>query len=765
MPNDAAPSATNRTGVDAWFTPGRFAALFGLFLFITFFSVFTGRETFFYRDYGLFTYPIAQHYREAFWHGELPLWNHLNCTGIPLLAQWNTAMLYPPSLFYLVFPLPWSLGVFSVCHLWLAAMGMYFLARRWTGSQFAAAVAGLAFGFNGLSWYMVMWLSNLGAYAWMPWVVLAVESAWRAGGARRIVLASLAGAMQMLAGAPEIILLTWGVLGVLWLMDFFRSEIPRGRLMLRFALVPVIVAALSLAQLLPFMELLRHSDRSASYGDADWAMPLSGLANFLVPAFHCQTTSEGIFVQISQYWTPSHYAGAGILALALAGAIGARNRRAWLLAGAALFGILMALGPHGLLYSGLKAVFPQIGFMRYPIKFVTLTMFALPPLAAFAVSRQQEIAGSRRARLLLPGIALALLALIGLIVWSAWKHELPAGNWPATWHNALLRGAFLLLIAGVVIGLGRAKELKLQGLLSIALLLLLWIDVQTHMPNLSPTVDPSVYSPGMIRESLKLPAPAADEPRFMGTFAAIYKMQFTNLTNREANYLSRRLSLFDDCNLLDDIPKIDGFLSIYLREPKQITERLYAYDQANIDLKGLKDFLDIGYINVPDPTGEKAIEWTNRATFLPLVTTGQKPVFADATNTLAGLVRLDFDPRQIVYLPAEASNSITVNQTDAKIVSSKMSAQKVAAEVEAKSPALVVVAQSYYPPWHAYVDGKRAVVWRANHAFQAVEVPAGKHEVVLKYEDNTFRAGAIISLAALAGCGVVWLRGRKIPAA
>jgi hypothetical protein len=130
----------------------------------------------------------------------------------------------------------------------------------------------------------------------------------------------------------------------------------------------------------------------------------------------------------------------------------------------------------------------------------------------------------------------------------------------------------------------------------------------------------------MIRESLKLnPAPAADEPRFMGSFAAINKIRFTNLSKPEANYLSRRLSLFDDCNLLDDIPKIDGFLSIYLREPKEITERLYAYDQANIDLKGLKDFLGIGYINAPDPTGEKAIEWTNRPTFLPLVTAGQEP--------------------------------------------------------------------------------------------------------------------------------------------
>ncbi len=755
MPNDADHSTPNRARLDDWFTPGKFAALSGLFLFFTFFDVFTGRLTFFYRDFGVFTYPIAQHYQESFWRGEMPLWDDLNCCGVPLLAQWNTAMLYPPSLFYLLLPLPWSLGVFNLLHLFLAGMGMYFLARRWTGSPFAAAVAGLAFGYNGLSWYMVMWISNLGAYAWMPWVILAVESAWREGG-RKIILAALAGAMQMLTGAPEIIVLTWCVSGCLWAMELFRGEIPRGKLFLRFGIVPVIVAALSMAQLLPFLELLKHSDRDAGFSGSGWAMPLSGPANFLVPPFHCQTAAQGVFVQIDQYWIPSHYAGVGIVALALAAALGARNRRVWLLTGAAAFGVWMALGTNGRLYSGIKAVFPQIGFMRYPIKFVTLTMFALPLLAAFGVQRQMEPAGPRRGHRLLPGIALGLLALIAFIVWSAWKHRLPSDNWPATWQNALVRAAFLLLAVGAVIWLGRAKEFKRQCLLSLALLLLLWIDVQTHAPNLSPTVHPSVFTPGLMRAQLKLPAPAADEPRFVGTAAALNKVRYANLAKPEDDYICRRLALYDDCNLLDGIPKLDGFVSIYLRESAVIGSFLYSYDAANIDLKGFKDFLGVGYITVADPTGGQALDWTNRTTFLPRVTAGQMPVFSEATNTLAALANPEFDGRKLVYLPPEAKASINANQTEAKVVSSQVSGQKLIVEVEAKSPAMVVVANSFYQPWNAYVDGKRTTLWRANYAFQALEVPAGKHEVRVIYEDGMFRLGMVISLFMLAGCVVAW---------
>ena len=61
----------------------------------------------------------------------------------------------------------------------------------------------------------------------------------------------------------------------------------------------------------------------------------------------------------------------------------------------------------------------------------------------------------------------------------------------------------------------------------------------------------------------------------------------------------------------------------------------------------------------------------------------------------------------------------------------------------------------------AYVDGKPTPLWRANHAFQALEVPGGKHLVRLAYEDRGFIYGGMISLGCLLGCGAIWIWGGR----
>ena len=180
------------------------ACLLALLIFAAFPQVLLGLETFVIRDYGFFAYPLAYFQHECFWHGELPFWNPYNNCGVPFLAQWNTMPLYPPSLIYLLLPLPWSLSFFCLLHLWFAGFGMFFLARRWTNNSFAAAFAGVAFAFNGLTLNLLMWPSHIATLSWMPWVVLAVEPAWREGG-QKIILAAFVGALQMLAGGPEII--------------------------------------------------------------------------------------------------------------------------------------------------------------------------------------------------------------------------------------------------------------------------------------------------------------------------------------------------------------------------------------------------------------------------------------------------------------------------------------------------------------------------------------------------------------------------------
>ena len=83
--------------------------------------------------------------------------------------------------------------------------------------------------------------------------------------------------------------------------------------------------------------------------------------------------------------------------------------------------------------------------------------------------------------------------------------------------------------------------------------------------------------------------------------------------------------------------------------------------------------------------------------------------------------------------------------------------------METPAPAMVVVAQSFYYPWRATVNGKAANLWRANYAFQALEVPAGLNRISLDYEDHVFGYGVCLSLLAVMVCLAAWFRrGRKI---
>ena len=87
----------------------------------------------------------------------------------------------------------------------------------------------------------------------------------------------------------------------------------------------------------------------------------------------------------------------------------------------------------------------------------------------------------------------------------------------------------------------------------------------------------------------------------------------------------------------------------------------------------------------------------------------------------------------------------------------KFANQNVSIQPEAPVASLAVIAQAYYPAWKAYVDGQPARIWRANYAFQAVEVPAGQHQVLLFYEDKRFLIGAALSGLALLACLGLWL--------
>jgi hypothetical protein len=754
--NGLAPEHSHQTQpADEWLTSRRFALLLGLLILASFPGVLLGGTTFIIRDFGMFGYPLAYLHRQSFWRGELPLWNPFNNCGLPFLAQWNTLTLYPLSLIYLLLPLTWSLSFFCLAHMFWGGMGMYVLAYRWTGHGWAAAVAGVIFSFNGLTLNALMWPNIIAALSWLPWVVWLGQRAWREGG-KLVVWAALAGAMQMLAAGPEVILLTWVILCVLACGDWARREGPRNRIPVRFFVLALLVAMICAAQLLPFLELLAHSQRDRGYSSAShaWSMPFWGWANFLVPLFRTTPTAQGVFFQNGQYWTSSYYAGIGTI---LFGAVAVRRLRDWrvrALAGLLLLGLVMALGDGSLLYHGLRFCLPGIDFLRYPVKFVILVLAVAPLLAAFGVAALAS--KTERVGRFELGAALLILLLIGAVIALDWKSPIPEDAWRATWQSGLSRAAFLVLIllgtAALLASAGRRRVLS-----GCLLLLLFWLDFVTHAPTQNPGVKPSVYAPGWARMELKLnPEPKLGGSRAMLSPAAREYLRYHPMANLEETYLRNRLALRANCNLLDEVPQIDGFFSLTPREAYRVTA--LPYDQPNKSFPGLLDFMGVSQTTL---AGNR-LEWAPRASAMPLVTAGQQPAFADDRTAFDALSQTNLDLRQRVFLPLEARACITVTQQmGAQHLEASFANQLISIHTEGPTARLVVISQSYYPAWKAYVDGQPTKLWRANYAFQAVEVPAGNHQVRLIYQDRAFRTGAILSGLGLLACWGIWWRAYR----
>ncbi len=84
--------------------------------------------------------------------------------------------------------------------------------------------------------------------------------------------------------------------------------------------------------------------------------------------------------------------------------------------------------------------------------------------------------------------------------------------------------------------------------------------------------------------------------------------------------------------------------------------------------------------------------------------------------------------------------------------------ERVAIQLAAATPALLVVTDTYHPGWKATLDGAETPILRVDHAFRAVAVPAGGHRVTFRYRPRSVRVG--LPLGGVALLAVAWLLAR-----
>ncbi|MBV9578375.1 MAG: YfhO family protein, partial [Chloroflexi bacterium] len=122
-------------------------------------------------------------------------------------------------------------------------------------------------------------------------------------------------------------------------------------------------------------------------------------------------------------------------------------------------------------------------------------------------------------------------------------------------------------------------------------------------------------------------------------------------------------------------------------------------------------------------------------------------------TALSQMIHQPFQPDQQVILADDTTTQSTElagqrgGHGTAQIVSYAPDAVQV--HTSADGDAWLVLSDTYYPGWTATVDGQPAAVLRGDVLFRVVPIPAGDHDVELRFEPTSVRIGLGISLASL----------------
>ncbi len=751
-------------------------------------------ESFFFRDIYLYYVPIKQILVAAIAAGEAPFWNPYLHGGQPLLGDVSSTALYPSTLLYLLLPAARALSVDVALHGLAAAAALYLLARRLGRGQPSSARAGVVYGYCGTTLSQANLYFRLLAMPYLPLMLLAWHLFLHRR-QRRFAAALLAlGLLQLFAGSPEMVALTWiTLLG--WTLAFSPPGFSLGRRLAGWLLCGAAVALLAAPQLLPLVEMAGQSQRGAGM-DVEtfgfWSLDARRLPELVLPGFTGRIDTlvpddywGGGIVDSGFPYVLSLYLGALALALALLGGThrggGALPRRARrFLLGLLLLAVVLSLGRHLPFFELAYRWVPGIQVFRYPIKLMTL---GLLPAALLAAEGAEAVAGAGdRRRRTIARVAwggAGVSALLGL-VWTV-APAFAQGVQRVFFGQADARIAEGLAQAWLWAGavwLAATLALRLHGLrrgawLPWVLAALVALDLTASGRRVNPTVPTALIAEeppaaALVREHLRggrfyrapitraipLRSPTADiqwlyrwSQEVLRFYLAasygievIYHLDYDGLAPARVMRLQRTL---------EAVPW-DRRLALLSAG----AVRVLVTDEVLAE-PGIEKLATIGSSSQPFHVYRNA-----RAADREQLVRAYRRV-ASADEAVAAMLAPGFDPRQHAVVEGEVPDADLACRGPGRAAVTESSLHRRRIAVTTACPGLLVLSEVHYPGWRATVDGRPAPLLRANTAFTAVWLAAGEHEVEWRYVPRAFYLGLAISGATLGVLLGLAARGRR----
>lgn len=492
--------------------------------------------------------------------------------------------------------------------------------------------------------------------------------------------------------------------------------------------------------------------------------------------------------QVPTYWGELPFTGGpfyiGILValLFIMGCFLIKGKLKWWFVASSLLLIFMSMGRHfELLNSILFNTLPFLNKFRAPSSILTIVALYMGIFAFFTLAKmyRKEFDSSEMKKALY--YSAGILASICIFFWiigpgffdmskgaTSNETKVLVSLREAMMSGDALRGLIILLIGSGLIYFYNSNKLKSNLFLGAIGALMLFDSFSinrrylAHDDFITETASKSIFQKRNVDEQI-----LADKSLGYRVYDATidtYNSSIPSYYHRTVGgyhpaKLRRYQDIIDHC-LDAEMKKMGSMLQNFSGNPND-SSFVQSMNQLQVlNMLNTKYFI-LGQAGkemvLPNPAINGSAWFVNN---IQWVNTADEEIAALSKNNLKTTAVIHNEWKDIAGAQGDGSGSIQMTS---------YSPNEVKYSSESSSDQIAVISEIWYGPnlgWTASIDGQDAKLFRSNYVLRSLRVPAGRHEIVLKFHPSSYFTGetlsAICSILLMCLIGVsIWMNNRK----
>ena len=694
-------------------------------------------------------YPYRTIGARAISEGALAKWNPYMFAGTTFVGNPLSALFYPPNALYYILPVAaaWTIGFLVRTFLCLGFTALFL--RRIGATSTGALVAALLFTFSG---FMTVWQGQTmtDTAIWLPLICYSVVRLHDERSRASVMLTAFAFAMPALSGHPETMahMTLLGSFLAVYLSILRPSSLPKrrtGQFLSCFAAAGLLSMGIAAIQLIPAVDWFNNVYLGLSNL---WPpAPLWSLLGFASRDVMGSVNSFGLVI-------PNQAAYVGMMAF-LAAPIGLLSKSRRYVVFFLIVGTLAICTTYNIAHV-LDVVqhIPLLKTMKHD-RLILVGTFAISVLAGFGISVVEDLRNSFITDRALRASAYAALGFCtaALLIYGGRMFTSTVPEDPLRYPKATL--LFLALNVVVVIaGLFLARR---YDWFRFAVLFVVACDVCSFAYGFLPFERPrNIFPPNPLftrlseleKSPFRMTSLGGPFPTNTQLMYGLYESGGYEIPVARLKKFSEGIAfegtdsvVFDTNRILETKDRRVDLLNTKYYVISKFERQYSRFKETPDRFRFLYEYGDTGVFE-----NLKALP----AAFL-VPATGIR-VMDNEAEQMKTLKDPSFDPEKSVILPeplTPESSTRAPSQSPAGVSWVRKGINDLEIRVTASQSSILVLSQTYYPGWKAWVDGKRVRILPADFALTAIAVGPGASDVRFSYEPATLRIGIAVTLLIL----------------